>query len=56
MIFQSFNAPYEWTYFRIETKPLDPSGVYEDYRGVNEELTEITQGDYVERSWWDAGY
>ncbi|PIW44071.1 MAG: hypothetical protein COW18_14260 [Zetaproteobacteria bacterium CG12_big_fil_rev_8_21_14_0_65_54_13] len=31
LIFQSFNAPYEWAYFRMEAKPLNPSGVYENY-------------------------
>ncbi len=56
MIFQSFGAPYEWAYFRINTIQLTPSGVYEDYHDVYEELTETTRGNYVDRSWWDAGF
>lgn len=56
LIFQSFGALREWAYFRLETKPLQPTGVYESYKGIDEELTEITRGNYVERSWWDAGF
>ncbi len=56
MLFQSFNAPYEWAYFRIELKPLNPSGVYKNYNDVREELTEITRMHYVDRTYWDAGF
>lgn len=56
LIFQSFDAPYEWAYFRIDTFSLAPRGVYRDYQGMDEELTEITPGYYVDRTCWDYGY
>jgi hypothetical protein len=56
LIFQSFDAPYEWAYFRLETKGLDPSGWYENITGIKEELTELHPGEYIHRSYWDAGY
>ena len=56
LMFQSFGVPYEWAYFRLDTKELDPSGVYEGLIGQREELTEISPGEYVERSYWDEGY
>lgn len=43
LIFQSFNAPYEWSYFRLETEKLEPSGVYDNLgggkRGTNRNLS-----------------
>lgn len=56
LTFQSFGEPYEWAYFRLDTKELNPSGVYEGLTGQHEELTEISPGEYVERSYWDEGY
>ena len=56
LIFQSFDKPYEWAYFRLETKGLDPSGWYENLTGIKEELTELHPGEYIHRSYWDAGY
>lgn len=56
LIFQSFGRPYEWSYFRLETEELDPSEVYENLTGQREELTEITPGEYVDRSHWDEGF
>jgi hypothetical protein len=56
LIFQSFGNPYEWAYFRLETNKLEPSGVYENLKGQREELTEITPGDYMDRSYWDEGF
>jgi hypothetical protein len=53
---------YEWAYFRLETRTLQPSGVYDDYDSdfykehPAEELTELSPGEYVDRSVWDAGY
>lgn len=54
--FQSFKNNFEWSYFRIETVCLKPSGIYENIEFNIEELTEITPGVYVERSAWDTGY
>ena len=56
LIFQSFDKPYEWAYFRLATKGLDPSGWYENLTGIKEELTELHPGEYIHRSYWDAGY
>jgi len=56
LIFQSFGRPYEWAYFRLETKDLEQSGIYENLQGQREELTEISPGEYVDRSHWDEGF
>jgi hypothetical protein len=56
LIFESFDAPYAWAYFRLETKGLDPSGWYDNLTGIKEELTELHPGEYIHRSYWDAGY
>ena len=56
LIFQSFDKPYEWAYFRLETKGLEPSGWYENLTGIKEELTELHPGEYIHRNYWDAGY
>jgi hypothetical protein len=56
LTFQLFcNAEYEWAYFLLETKTLDPSGVYESLAFNEEELVEISKGEYVERAYWDGG-
>lgn len=54
LIFESFKDP-AWNYFRIETSELNLSGVYEDYDYPNEELTELSEGNYISRSYWDEG-
>lgn len=55
LIFQAFAKAYEWAYFRLETKKLEPSGWYENLTGIKEELTEISPGDYADRKYWDLG-
>jgi hypothetical protein len=55
LTFQSFGRAYEWAYFRLETKTLEPSGWYENLKGIKEELTEISPGDYADRKYWDLG-
>jgi len=45
----------EWAYFRLETKPLAPSGVYETVSDTHEEVTHLGKGKYVPRSVWDQG-
>ena len=55
LTFQSFGDDYEWAYFRLETKELEPSGWYPDLKGIKEELTEISPGDYADRKYWDLG-
>lgn len=56
LTFQSFDAPHEWSYFRLDTDPIQPSGVYEGLHRQSEELTEISPLEYVERIYWDEGY
>lgn len=54
LYFESFGTDPQWNYFRLECAPLQPSGVYSDYKGQqSEELTDLGRGDYVERSAWD---
>jgi hypothetical protein len=53
LIFESFDDNL-WSYFRIETEELEPSGVYEELDSSSEELTEIN-GEYVSRRYWDEG-
>jgi len=54
LIFESFENPI-WNYFRIETSELDSSGVYKDYNYPSEEVTELSEGNYISRSYWDEG-
>lgn len=56
LTFQSFNSNHEWSYFRLETKYLKPSGVYENNEFKYEELVEITPGFYAGHEVWDYGY
>lgn len=53
--FHSFGSPYEWSYFRLDTYELKPSGVYEASDRQSEELTEISPGQYIDRYYWDIG-
>lgn len=55
LTFQAFDGQYEWAYFRLEPKELEPSGWYENLEGIKEELTEISPGDYADRKYWDLG-
>lgn len=55
LIFEYFpEGDYEWAYFRIVTDKLSDSGVYENLSSNDEELTELSPCNYVERSVWDA--
>ena len=59
LIFNSFNAEPQWSYFRLETFELLPSGVYgknensEEFS--DEEVTELERGHYISRTYWDQG-
>lgn len=44
----------EWSYFRLETSPLAPSGVYKTNTYEQEEVTELTPGKYVDFNVWEA--
>ncbi|MCJ7674677.1 MAG: hypothetical protein MUO33_05935 [Sedimentisphaerales bacterium] len=50
-----FPSDLEWSYFRIETNKLSPSGVYDDLEGNYEEVVELEPCHYVDRSVWDEG-
>jgi hypothetical protein len=45
-----------WSYFRLDTGGLRPSGVYDEVKEAYEEVTELSPAQYVNRSVWDAGY
>jgi serine/threonine protein kinase len=56
--FEGVENDAEWSYFRLELAELEPCGVYEarddtDYVRPCEEVTEIDNETYAERSCWD---
>lgn len=54
LILQHFPiCEYEWTYFRLETNQLAPSGVYQSITRDYEELVELSAGNYISRRHWD---
>lgn len=54
LIFEKMSEDNEWSYFRIETNQLEPSGVYKETDGNYEEVTELEPNNYVNRNVWDA--
>jgi serine/threonine-protein kinase len=56
--FESFGEDrLEWAYFRLETRRLEPSGVYEElFFDTHEEVTDLGEGRYVSRAVWDYGH
>ena len=56
LIFQSFGEPLKFAYFWLEIKELEPSKVYPRPQEKDEELAEISPGEYIERGFWDEGY
>lgn len=46
----------EWSYFRLDCAELQPSGVYKELEGRNEELLQLEPGKYAERSYWDENF
>lgn len=55
LIFESFPGFSEWSYFRLETEELAPSGVYKSVT-TYEELLELEPGKYVDRIIYDQGH
>lgn len=58
LIFNSLGDDCSWDYFRLEIEPLNPSGVY-DYDVLDfgkEELAYLSDGTYLDRTYWDMGY
>ena len=51
--FERISEDNEWSYFRIETETLEPSGVYGENDDVFEEVIEIGPNQYANRSVWD---
>ena len=56
LIFQSFSEPFKFAYFRLEIKELEPSKVYSDRPGSDEELIEISPGEYADMNPSNANY
>lgn len=57
LIFQRFvEGDLEWAYFFLEADELEPSGVYEDLSYSEEELVEISPGEYIDRHYWETGH
>ena len=56
LTFYSFASDEQWNYFRLETRKLPPSGVYQRLSkdAYCEEVTELPQVGYVSRAVWDA--
>jgi hypothetical protein len=46
LVFHSFGPDVEWSYYRLETQPLDPTGIYVVSDQTHEELLELTPGHY----------
>lgn len=55
--FQSFGVNYEWSYFRLETEEIMPSGTYDDIseEWKREEVVVLPNNHYVNRNAWDEG-
>ena len=45
----------EWSYFRLDTDLLMPTGIYGDKGYQQEEVTELTPGEYVDYNVWESG-
>lgn len=56
LAFHSFGPELEWSYFRLETLPLAPSGIYEASDQTHEELLERAPGQYEDSTVLSAGY
>lgn len=57
LVFQRFeDGDLEWAYFFLEADELKSSGVYEDLLYSEEELVELSPGEYIERHFWDTGH
>lgn len=55
--FHSIKGVDEAAYFRLETKPLNESGIYEKINGYTEELLHIARtNEYVDRRYFESGY
>jgi len=47
LLFHCFGSAWEWAYFRLETEPLAPTGIYEPSNQLHEEVVELAPGEYV---------
>lgn len=56
LTFEGFSEHPSWSYLRLDCEELQPSGVYEELSDFqDEELTDLGDGHYVDRCFWDAG-
>ena len=54
LILESFGYDYEWAYFRLETRHLEPTGIYRYENDFPfEPVTEIDSGVYRHSSIWE---
>jgi hypothetical protein len=55
LFFEHFpESPWN-SFFLVETRPLQASGVYEENNGEYEEVVELSPGEYINRSHHDTG-
>ena len=56
LVYENIDTKLEWSYFRIETDVLTPTGIYKNLPAdfYHEEVLELSAGRYVNRSYWDA--
>jgi hypothetical protein len=55
LAFHSFGPMWEWAYFRLDTLPLEPTGIYEPSDQLHEEVLEVAPGEYVDSAVLYAG-
>lgn len=56
LLFQSFpDASLDWSYFRVVTSRLEPSGLYPESSAQYEELVELSPTNYVDQYHWVTG-
>jgi serine/threonine-protein kinase len=55
LIFESCGLGSEWDYFYFELDRLSPSGVYEEWSDIQEEVTSIPGRPYVSLDYWESG-
>lgn len=55
LTYESFGVDPSWDYFRLEAKELEPTGIPGSvgYKGISEELTEISPGLYANHACWE---
>jgi hypothetical protein len=55
LMFHSFESMWDWAYFRLDSLPLEPTGIYEPSDQIHEEVLEVAPGEYVDSAVLYAG-